>query len=72
MISQHDVSFGKFARLFREALGAKNALYLDGMVSSLWDPVDGRRDRHAPIGPMIVVFNPPSASAPDRAVRATP
>ena len=72
VISQHDVSFGKFARLFREALGAKNALYLDGMVSSLWNPVDGRRDRHAPIGPMIVVFKPPLASVPDRAGRATP
>ena len=70
-ISLADVSFGKFARLFRDELGAKNALYLDGSVSALWDPVDGRRDRHAPLGPMILVFKP-EASAPHPEARATP
>lgn len=57
-ISQQEVSFGKLARLFRDELRVRNALYLDGSVSSLWDPAAGRRDRHAPIGPMIVVFKP--------------
>lgn len=69
-ISQEGVSFGRFARLFRDELGVRNALYLDGSVSSLWDPIAGRRDRHAPIGPMIVVFKPegsaPRPSAPAR------
>lgn len=55
-ISEAPVSFGKFARLFRDELKAANALYLDGSVSSLWDPVNGRRDIRAPLGPMVVVF----------------
>lgn len=63
VISQEGVSFGKFARLFRDRLGARNALYLDGSVSSLWDPIAGRRDRSAPLGPMILAFK---AAASDR------
>lgn len=55
-ISQGEVSFGQFARLFRDALKCRDALYLDGSVSSLWDPANGRRDGFAPIGPMIVAF----------------
>jgi len=70
-ISRDGVSFGKFGRLFRDRLGARNALYLDGSISSLWDPVAGRRDRSAPLGPMIVAFKP-AASVPNRASRATP
>jgi len=70
-ISEEGVSFGKFARLFRDQLGARYALYLDGSVSSLWDPVAGRRDRSAPLGPMIVVFKP-AASGPNRGAPATP
>ena len=58
VISEDPVSFGKFARLFRDDLGAKDALYFDGSVSSLWDPANGRRDAHAPLGPMVVVFKP--------------
>lgn len=55
-ISEAPVSFGKFARLFKDALGAPNALYLDGSVSSLWDPVNGRMDSFTAIGPMLVAF----------------
>jgi len=58
VISGEPVSFGKFARLFRDLLGAKDALYFDGSVSSLWDPANGRRDSHAPLGPIIVAFKP--------------
>lgn len=36
-ISLSAVSFGRFARLFRDALGCPNALYLDGFVSGLAD-----------------------------------
>jgi uncharacterized protein YigE (DUF2233 family) len=36
-ISLTPVSFGRFARLFRDALGCPNALYLDGFVSGLAD-----------------------------------
>lgn len=38
VISDGPLSFGKFARYFRDALKVPNALYLDGKVSSLWDP----------------------------------
>lgn len=55
-ISEEPVSFGKFARLFRDDLHAKNALYFDGSVSSLWDPANGRQDAFAPLGPIVVVF----------------
>ena len=69
VISQDPVSFGKFARLFRDALKTPNALYFDGSVSSLWDPANGRQDTHSPLGPMVVVLNGP-ASAPGRGGRA--
>ena len=56
VISQDPVSFGRMARFFRDALRVKDALYFDGAVSSLWDPANGRRDTHSPLGPMVVVF----------------
>ena len=55
VISEGPLSFGKFARYFRDALKVPNALYLDGKVSSLWDPAHGRLDNMAPLGPLIVV-----------------
>jgi uncharacterized protein YigE (DUF2233 family) len=57
-ISDTPVSFGRFARLFAGPLGCRNALYLDGSVSSLWDPANGRMDSLVPIGPMIVGLTP--------------
>ena len=56
VISNGPVSFGRLARLFRDKLGCRNALYLDGSVSGLWYPEAGRMDRRAPLGPMIAVF----------------
>lgn len=56
VISEVPVSFGKLARMFRDALHAKDALYLDGSVSSLWDPANARQDSFTPIGPIVVVF----------------
>jgi uncharacterized protein YigE (DUF2233 family) len=55
-ISDEPVSFGRFARLFRDRLAAPDALYLDGKVSRLWDPVSGRRDEAPPIGPIVVAL----------------
>jgi uncharacterized protein YigE (DUF2233 family) len=52
-ISDDAVSFGRLARLFRDVLHCRNALYLDGVVSSLWTA--GRRDARAPLGPMVLV-----------------
>ena len=56
VISADPVSFGKFARFYRDSVKAKNALFFDGAVSSLWDPAEDRMDSHAPLGPMVVVF----------------
>jgi uncharacterized protein YigE (DUF2233 family) len=57
-ISEEGVSFGRFARFFRDGLGCADALYLDGTVSSLWDPGAGRQDGYSSLGPMIAVFRP--------------
>ena len=56
VISEGPVSFGKFARFFRDRLKARNALFFDGAVSALWDPANGRRDITRPLGPMVVAF----------------
>ena len=71
VISNEVVSFGKFARFFRDGLHARNALYFDGSVSSLWDPANGRMDAGVPLGPMIVATKA-EVSAPGREGRATP
>jgi uncharacterized protein YigE (DUF2233 family) len=55
-ISDEPVSFGRFARLFRDRLGCRNALFLDGAVSSLWDRPAARQDAYPLLGPMIAVF----------------
>lgn len=55
VISEVPVSFGKLARFFRDVLKCDNALYLDGAVSSLWEPATFRRDDEHRLGPMAVV-----------------
>ena len=64
VISDFGVSFGRFARFFRDILGCPDALYLDGTVSSLWDPAAGRRDPYPNLGPMLVVLRKASAPRP--------
>ncbi len=54
VISDAPVSFGQLARYFRDTLKVSNALYLDGAVSSLWDPAGERKDGGR-VGPIIVV-----------------
>ncbi len=54
-ISDEPVSFGRFARLFRDELGCPDALFLDGSVSSLWE-AGARQDLRAPLGPIVAVF----------------
>ena len=58
VISDGDVSLGKFARFFRDQLKCRNALFFDGAVSALWDPANHRRDLTKPLGPLIVAFKP--------------
>jgi uncharacterized protein YigE (DUF2233 family) len=63
-LSEDPVSFGKFARLFRDGLDCKNALYFDGTISSIWIPSQSREDKSVPFGPMIVVRDKPPPPAP--------
>lgn len=62
VLSEAPVSFGRFARYFRDRAKTPNALYLDGSVSALWDPANGRRDESVPLGPLIVVTNKATAA----------
>ena len=55
VISSAPISFGKLARFYRDELKVKNALYLDGNVSQLWNPATERLDGGEPIGPILVV-----------------
>ncbi len=54
-ISEGPISFGSFARYFRDVAKTPDALYLDGNVSSLWNPAAQRMDARAPLGPMLVI-----------------
>jgi uncharacterized protein YigE (DUF2233 family) len=55
-ISEEGVSFGRFARFFRDELGCRDALFLDGSVSSLWDAPAERQDAYPNLGPLVAVF----------------
>ena len=58
-ISESEVSFGEFARLFRDKLRCKNALFLDGgSATSFYSPVLGRNSNFLPLGPIIGVYGP--------------
>lgn len=58
-ISRRVVSFGAFARLFRDALGCPDALFLDGAVSALAGPDGAVVGGTLPAGPVIVVDRRP-------------
>jgi prepilin-type processing-associated H-X9-DG protein len=57
-IADEPVTFDAFARLFRDGLHCRNALFLDGSVSSLYAPELSRDDELAPIGPIVGVVRP--------------
>jgi uncharacterized protein YigE (DUF2233 family) len=57
-VSKAEVSFGEFARLFRDKLHCKNALFLDGgSATSFYSPELGRKSSLVPLGPMIGVYD---------------
>lgn len=58
VISNDDVNFHAFARLFRDQLGIANALYLDGSISRLYAPGLNRHDAGFPMGPILGVVVP--------------
>lgn len=63
-VSEAPVSFHAFARLFRDGLGCRDALYLDGTLSRLWTQADGYAGAPAmvakPYAGMFAVFAEPA------------
>lgn len=55
-ISQEPVTFWEFAQLFRLGLSARNALFLDGGISSLYAPAMRQFDSVYPMGPIIAAY----------------
>jgi uncharacterized protein YigE (DUF2233 family) len=55
VVSDEPVSFHELATLYRDVLGVRDALYLDGSVSRLHAPALGRSDPGRAMGPMIAV-----------------
>jgi uncharacterized protein YigE (DUF2233 family) len=55
VISNEPVSFHELASYFRGVLKCEDALYLDGVVSGLYLPKQGRRDSTVDLGPIIGV-----------------
>jgi uncharacterized protein YigE (DUF2233 family) len=55
VISESAVTFHDFAVYFRDRLGCREALYLDGSISSLWAPQLGREDGWFSVGPILGV-----------------
>ena len=55
VISDAPVNFHRFGRVFRDHLGAAQALYFDGNISRLHAPDLGRGDPGFPLGPMVGV-----------------
>ena len=56
-LSKGTVTFHEFATLFRDELGCRNALYLDGTISSVYAPLANHYDVLFPMGPVIAVVD---------------
>jgi uncharacterized protein YigE (DUF2233 family) len=54
-ISEKPVNLHEFATFFKNELKCDDALYLDGVVSSLYSRDLGRSDRRANLGPLFAV-----------------
>jgi len=54
-ITEQPVTFYDFAMFFRDGLGCKDALYLDGGVSSLYSAALQRKDVRAALGPILAI-----------------
>ena len=62
-LSESPVSFYEFASFFRDFLHCREALYLDGTISSLYAPSLNREDRGSDMGPMLGVTVPSAGLA---------
>ena len=58
VISDEPVIFHRFARFFRDVLGLRQALYLDGNISRLYAREMDRSDWGLPMGPIIGLVAP--------------
>jgi uncharacterized protein YigE (DUF2233 family) len=56
VISEAPVTFYEFASYFRDSLHCREALYLDGSISSLYAPRLGREDAGSDLGPIFGVI----------------
>ncbi len=61
-MSDRAVTFHEFGRLFRDGLGARNALYFDGSISRLYAPELNRADFGRMMGPVIGLVDETAAS----------
>ena len=65
-VSEAPVTFHAFARLFRDELGCRDALYLDGTLSRIYTKADGYAGAPAimvkPYAAMLAVFASDAAS----------
>lgn len=57
VITDEPVTFTEFARMFRDDLKTRNALYFDGSISSIYAPSVGRSDSFMRIGPIVAGFS---------------
>jgi uncharacterized protein YigE (DUF2233 family) len=57
VISEAPVTFFEFASYFHDSLHCREALYLDGTISSLYAPRLTREDRGSEMGPILGVIN---------------
>ncbi|MEQ1944245.1 phosphodiester glycosidase family protein [Mesorhizobium sp. VNQ89] len=62
-ISRQPVSLGSFARLFRDGLGIRNALFFDGAISALHDGSKYLVGGSHPAGPILAVREKPAGTA---------
>lgn len=53
VVSDDPVTFHEFAVYMRDTLGCRDALYLDGSISSLYHKKTGRQDLRGLLGPII-------------------
>jgi uncharacterized protein YigE (DUF2233 family) len=63
VVSESPVTFYEFAGFFRDSLHCREALYLDGTISSLYAPSFHREDRGSDMGPILGVA---TAASPHR------
>ena len=59
VISNEPVGFYEFASLFKDELACKNALFLDGSISSLYSKDVSGVGGYVPMGPMVGVYTQP-------------